>query len=122
MGISHHRLRKQPWFRGWNALLAEIGVQTNQFPTLRTPDEDVAAAVADLIVKLGRWPTEDEFAREKKANRKFPNVELIRRVKKSGRLWDLLRTYRAGDPAYSVVRSEAASRNDENEAADGQRP
>ncbi|WP_197387758.1 GIY-YIG nuclease family protein [Ralstonia pseudosolanacearum] len=112
-GISEGRLRGQLWFPGWNSLLAQIGVQTNEFSRARTSDDEVAAAVAELSKRLGRWPTEDEFVREKKANESFPTLTVIRRAKKSGRLWGILRNYRAEDVTYSVVRSIAESRAEE---------
>lgn len=119
-GISQQRLRQQVWFRGWNPLLTEIGIQTNQFDKARTPDDEVAAAVAELIKRLGRWPTEDEFVREKKSNVAFPATTVIRRAKKAGSLWDILRSYRPEDNGYDVVRSIAASRaDDQGSQSDG---
>ncbi|WP_321858284.1 GIY-YIG nuclease family protein [Burkholderia cenocepacia] len=111
-GINQQSLRKQVWFHGWNPLLEEIGLPTKQFATLRITDETITAAVAELIVRLNRWPTEDELIREKKLNATFPNVAVIRRVKKSGRLWEMLRNYYPEDGTYAIVRSIGASHAD----------
>jgi hypothetical protein len=109
-GIPGQRLRRESWFPGWNALLIELGLATETFVKPRAKDEDVAEAVAVLVTQLGHWPTEDEFVREKKANKAFPDIQVIRRVKKSGQLWSLLKMYRIGDASFEIVRSVAASK------------
>lgn len=116
-GISDHRLKGQVWFRGWNALLEEIGLPTKQFGTARTSDDEVATAIAELIVRLGRWPTEAECIREKKLSPSFPSTKVILRAKRSGRLWTILQSYRPEDAAYDVVRSVGASHADEQNTA-----
>src|SRR5438309_1005857 len=80
MGIPAQRLRREVWFEGWNPLLAEIGLPTSEFSVARTLDDAVIASVAALIQRISRWPTEDDYAREKKRNRDFPAVQVIRRV------------------------------------------
>ncbi|WP_018440951.1 GIY-YIG nuclease family protein [Trinickia symbiotica] len=118
-GISAQRLRRQPWFGGWNALLQEIGVQTSIFSVPRTSDDVIVGAVAELTRRLGRWPTEDEFVREKQTDPMFPTLQVIRRAKKSGRLWELLNDYRADDDTYAVVRAIAAPRAEDQPQTDG---
>lgn len=106
-GIPEQRLRKSLWFTGWNNLLQEIGLSTNQFFVDRTSDEDIAGAVAELVARLKHWPTEDEFVREKKVSPTFPDISLIRRAKKSGKLRSLLEHYRPDDEASAIVRDNA---------------
>lgn len=106
-GIPEQRLRREPWFTRWNNLLQEIGLTTEQFSNEQTPDDEIAAAVAELILLLKRWPTEDEFARNKKANPKFPDVRVIRRAKKSGKLRSLLEHYNSDDDSQDIVRGVA---------------
>jgi len=109
-GIPEQRLRRESWFPGWNALLVEFGLSTGTFLKPRASDESVADAVAPVICRLGRWPTEDEFVRQKRADGTFPDVTVIRRLKKSGKLWSLLKDYRLNDASYEIVRSVAASK------------
>lgn len=113
--IPAQRLRQEPWFAGWNALLSEIGLQTSEFGVARTPDDAVIASVATLIQKIRRWPTEDDYAREKKLNRDFPALQVIRRVKTSGKLLARLVEYSSGDQSYALVRSLAADRRAKEE-------
>lgn len=115
-GIPEQRIRKAEWFLGWNPLLEELGIATGTFYRDRTPDDEVASSVANLIVRLGRWPTEDEFAREKKLNNTFPDLSIVRRAKRSGTLWSILRIYNADDPAYEVVRKLAESQRPDDKA------
>lgn len=111
-GINAQSLHKQVWFRGWNPLLEEIGLPTRQFSVPRTSNDEIASTVAELIVRLGRWPTEDEFGREKKLVPSFPTLEVIRRAKKSGVLWALLRDYRLEDATYEIVRTVGTANAD----------
>jgi hypothetical protein len=60
----------------------KIGIETATFSKPRTPDVMVAEAVAKLIERIGKWPTEDEFAREKKTDPSFPSLKVIRRIKR----------------------------------------
>jgi hypothetical protein len=117
-GIPEQRLRKAEWFPGWNALLKELGIATDVFHRPRTPEDEVASAVANLIVRFGRWPTEDEFVREKKVSNVFPDVRIIRRAKRSGTLWSILQSYNADDPAYEVVRKLAVSQQPDYQVED----
>lgn len=109
MDIPDQRLRQQPWFEGWNALLKEVGLQTSDFGKPRTSDDEVVDSVAEFIKRTGRWPTEDSYAREKKRDPQFPSLKVIRRVKKSGKLLAGLRAYLLDNPDYEVVRSLAVA-------------
>lgn len=113
-GIPDQRLRHQPWYEGWNALLREIGIQTSNFGTPRTSDDEVIASVAGFIKRSGEWPTEDAFARERKRDPGFPSLPVIRRVRRSGKLLAGLKTYSQEESAYEVVRSLAAAQAPED--------
>ena len=110
-GIPGQRLRRQEWFQGWNALLEELGINTSSFLKSRIPDASVAAAVARLIERIGRWPTEDEFVREKKVDPSFPSVSIIRRLKKEGKLLNLLQNYCDGDASLAAVERVVAEQS-----------
>jgi hypothetical protein len=85
-GINDQLLRRQEWWTGWNNLLAEMGIETRQFAVKRTPVQRIVEAVAGLIEKEGRWPTDDELSRERKRDPEFPSRAVIRPVRKSGDL------------------------------------
>jgi hypothetical protein len=102
-GIPGQRLRKQEWFQGWNRLLEESGVSTSSFARPSIPREFIAANVIRIAERLGRWPTEDELAREKKVNASFPSLSLIRTLKKSGALSSIIKEYCRQFPASEVI-------------------
>lgn len=85
-GIKDKWLRSQEWFEGWNNLLSKLGLETRSFGTVRTPPSKIAEAVAILIEREGRWPTEDDFRRERKKNSAFPSLGVISPLRRSGEL------------------------------------
>ena len=89
-GVSERWLRDQPWFKGWNALLEEVGLQTKTFRVEKTPPSRIAEAVAELATRLGKWPTEDELRRERAENSTFPSPTIISPLRRSGELARLI--------------------------------
>ena len=85
-GIKDKWLRRQEWWTGWNNLLSEIGLETKKFDVPRTPESRIAEAVAVVIEREGRWPTEDDLARERKKDRSFPSLGVISPLRRSGAL------------------------------------
>jgi Meiotically up-regulated gene 113 len=85
-GIQGRWLRNQEWFTKWNDLLAELGIATRQFDVPPTPRSRIAEAVAELIQRLGRWPTEDDLQRARKKDRSFPSLKVISPLRRSGEL------------------------------------
>jgi len=85
-GINDQYLRRQDWWTGWNPLLAEIGLGTRQFAVKRTPVQRIVEAVAELIEREGRWPTDDALSRQRKRDPEFPSLGVIRPIRKSGAL------------------------------------
>lgn len=104
-GISQRWLRDQPWFQGWNALLSEAGLETKNFKVERTPPQRIVEAVAELAVRLGKWPTEDELRRERAQNTSFPSPTIISPLRKSGELGRLVRELAAARSEFSQVSS-----------------
>jgi len=88
--IKDKWLRRQEWWTGWNNLLSEIGLETREFSVPRTPDSRIAEAVAMVIERDERWPTEDDLVRERKRDPSFPSLGVIRRLRKSGALAKLI--------------------------------
>ncbi|MBK7350618.1 MAG: GIY-YIG nuclease family protein [Gemmatimonadetes bacterium] len=89
-GIKDKWLRRQEWWTGWNSLLAELGLETRKFSVPRTPEHSIVQAVAALIEREGRWPTEDDLVRARKRDGSFPSLGVIRRLRSSGRLAALI--------------------------------
>lgn len=107
-GTPEQRIRRELWFSGWNDLLREAGLETNEFSTSRVPDEGVIKAFAGLAKKLDRWPTQDDCIREKKRDKAFPGVEVVGRLRRSGKLREALENYASSDEGYKRVRELAA--------------
>jgi hypothetical protein len=89
-GIKDKWLRGQDWFSGWNSLLLELGLKTRSFGVARTPQPHIAKAVAEWIMRHGRWPTEDDLRRERKRNSSFPSLKVISPIRRSGELAALI--------------------------------
>ena len=107
-GFSERSLRDQPWFQGWNALLKEAGLETKSFKVDRTPPATIAEAVAELIARSGKWPTEDELRRERARNATFPSATIISPMRKTGELARLITELGAIHPKFSVAAEIAA--------------
>jgi len=85
-GIKDKWLRGQEWWTGWNSLLSEIGLNTRRVRCPGTPLLRIAEAVAILIEREGRWPTEDDLRRERKRDPSFPNLGVISPIRRNGAL------------------------------------
>ena len=113
-GITHSWLRGQPWYSGWNALHAELGLQTKRFGVARTEATGIADAVAKLIVRTERWPTDDELRRERARDPSFPSLHVIGRIRKSGELARLVAALgevnAALQPASAIARAQLQSK------------
>jgi hypothetical protein len=109
-GIKDKWLRTQPWFDGWNNLLQELGLVTKSFEVPRSQPEAVARAVAALIARDGKWPTEDELARERRRDAEFPSLKVIRPLRKSGALAALIVEAAATDPTLAPAGAIASAK------------
>lgn len=107
-GMSERWLRDQPWFQGWNALLTEAGLATKTFKVDRIPSQEIAKAVAELITRSGRWPTEDQLRRERAQNADFPSAGIISPIRKTGELARLIVELGAVEPTFARAAEVAA--------------
>lgn len=108
-GIKDKWLQTQPWFEGWNSLLQELGLATKSFAVPRTSPDLVVRAVGALIVREGKWPTENELARERRRDDGFPSLKVIRPLRKSGALAKLIVQAGASDPTLSAAAAIASA-------------
>jgi hypothetical protein len=103
VGLSEQWLRGQVWYSGWNNLLTELGLQTRRFgPPERDPTISVSA-IAEFVCRLQRWPTEDEFRRERATNDTIPSVAYIRKLRRSGELANLIKPHAEANPNISAL-------------------
>ena len=108
-GIKDNWLRTQPWFDGWNNLLQELGLATKSFGVARTPPDTVARAVAFVVARDEKWPTEDELSRERRRDTTVPSLKVIRPLRKSGELAHLIIKAAALDPTLSGAATIASA-------------
>lgn len=108
-GIKDKWLRHQEWWTGWNNLLSEIGIEPRKCGVPRTPQSRIAEAVAVFIEREGRWPTEDDLAREGKRDRSFPSLGVIRPLRKSGALAKLI--IALGETSGQFAKASMIARN-----------
>ncbi len=108
-GIKDKWLRTQPWFEGWNNLLQELGLATKSFQVPRSQPEAIARAVGALIAREGKWPTEDELVRERRRDDAFPSLKVIRPLRKSGALAELIVRAAASDATLASAAAIASS-------------
>ena len=109
-GIKDKWLRTQPWVEGWNNLLQELGLTTKSFEVPRAQPEAVARAVGALIAREGKWPTEDELARERRRDAAFPSLKVIRPLRKSGALAALIVQGAASDSSLATAAAIASTK------------
>ena len=107
-GIKENWLRIQPWYSGWNSLLAELGLNTKSFGVVRSSVPNIVMAVANLIVRDSLWPTQDALARERKRDDLFPSLKVIRPLRKTGELARLIVQLGSTDPNFAAAALLAA--------------
>lgn len=96
----------------WNEALAEAGLSTQSFDRSPTDETSLLEAVAALVGRLNKWPTETEFNLERRRNQSFPSLKAIRRLSRSGVLESKLMEFCSKRPALTVVGSIAAKRHE----------
>ena len=115
-GVKDKWLRSQVWFKGWNDLLKELGLKTKEFGVVRTPPSRIAEAVAEIIEREGRWPTEDELRRERRRDDSFPSLKVISPLRRSGELAKLIVTLGATNLKFAkasvIAKQHGASKGD----------
>jgi Meiotically up-regulated gene 113 len=89
-GLKDKWLRSQIWYDGWNNLLKEVGLEVKEFSTPKIAPEVIAKAVASLIDREGRWPTEDVLRRERVRDKTFSSLGVISPLRRSGVLAKLI--------------------------------
>ncbi len=96
-GIPEKQILGKHWAR-WNDALADAGIATASFGTPRSDETSVLEAVAQMIQRIKRWPTESELSLERRRDSSFPSLGVIRRLRKPGSLGRLLIAHCAKRP------------------------
>ncbi len=79
-------------------ILTDAWPATTDYSRHRTGENLVLEAVARLIQRLKKWPTENELSLERQRDRSFPSLNVVRRLRKSGQLPRMLVAYCANRP------------------------
>jgi Meiotically Up-regulated Gene 113 (MUG113) protein len=87
----------------WNEAKREAGLGTVAFVRPRINEESVLPVVAELLAKLGRWPTEAELRLAKRQDNRLPSVKVSRRLERDREFLKDLRAYCETKPHLSAV-------------------
>ncbi len=96
-GISKNEIFGKHW-ASWSEALSDAGLATTGFCRSRTDENVVLEAIACLIERLKKWPTENELVLERQYDPSFPCLNVIRRLRRSGELPRRLRSHCAKRP------------------------
>lgn len=79
-GISESDWAGRYWIR-WSDAVREAGFEPNELQG-PTGDQAILDALIDLIVRLGRFPVENELRMERRRDKQFPSHGAIHRLGK----------------------------------------
>jgi len=98
----------------WNEALAEIGLPTSSFVRPRIEDASILEAIARLIVRMKKWPSETALAGEHRRDGALPSLKTIRRLGGAADIAAKLVEHCSGRPELGVAAEVAASRISNN--------
>jgi hypothetical protein len=108
-GISVKQVLGRYWAT-WNEALAEAGVTTTSFFRPKVQEGPVVEALAHLVERLKKWPTQNELRLERNRNRSFPTLDVLRRVSEGAPLSSRVASYCADNSGLSTAARVAAER------------
>jgi len=94
----------------WNEALAEAGIEIASFGQSRIPEESVLEALALLISRLNKWPSENEMSLAHRRDASFPSLKVFRRLRSAGNLPSKIVKHCENRPGLVAVREIAAKR------------
>lgn len=77
----------------WNDFVTEAGQATARFFRDKTDENTVIEALAQLVERLRKWPTENELRLERRHNGSFPSLKVFRRLSQETSLASRLAVY-----------------------------
>jgi hypothetical protein len=113
-GISESQILGKHWAT-WNEALTDAGIETASFQTPKTPEETVLEAFARLVVRLGKWPTDNVLSLERRRDPSFPSLGVIKRLRKEVDLKAKLLAHCAGRDDLALA-GQVAARQPESES------
>ena len=96
-GIPEKQILGMHWVI-WNEALTDAGIATTSFRRPRTDETSVLEAVAQLVQRRKKWPTDNAFSLERRRDSSFPSLKVIRRLRQSGALASRLQAHCAERP------------------------
>lgn len=108
-GISQKQILGRYWAT-WNEALGEAGVTSIPFFRPKADENSALDAVARLLERLKKWPTQNELRLEKNRDHSFPSLDVLSRVGKNTSLASRLVTYCAEHPHLSTAARIATER------------
>src|SRR5205085_1814587 len=95
----------------------QAGLQTRAFAQPRLEHDSVVPPIANLVSRLGRWPTEAELRLAKRSDPGVPAVKVVRRLEADADFMASLREHCARTPALVHVEGIIADRHRKHRAA-----
>jgi hypothetical protein len=84
-GIPDNQFLGKYWTK-WNEALVEAGIQTGSFERDKTSDVLALEAIAQLISRLNKWPSQAEMSVARHGDPSFPSRTVFRRLQSTGNL------------------------------------
>jgi Meiotically up-regulated gene 113 len=81
-GIPEKQILGTHW-PTWNDAIVDAGLSPQSFLRPRADERAVLEALAQLIQRLGHWPTENELSIERHSSASFPSLHVIRRLNRA---------------------------------------
>jgi hypothetical protein len=117
-GIPEKQILGKHWAT-WNEALTDAGIKAASFARPRTPEGSVLEALAQLVARLQKWPTENELSLARRRDSSFPSLKVIRRLRTAGTLPAKLLAHCADRGDLDVVREIAAQQTSREPVAGG---
>jgi hypothetical protein len=108
-GVNEHEILGNHFAR-WNDALMAAGIPTASFLRPRTDETAVLEAVARLISRLERWPSENDLKLARREDSLFPSFPVIRRLIRNRTLAQKIAGHCADKLEFQQVRKLAAER------------
>jgi hypothetical protein len=84
-GIPEKQILGRHWAT-WNEAVKDAGLETASFMRPRSSEASVLEAITQLVARLQKWPTENEFSLARRSDSSFPSLKVIRRLRAEGTL------------------------------------
>ena len=90
-------------FANWNDAVRAAGLASSTFFRPRSDERSVVQAVVGLVSRLNKWPSENELTLERRRDKTFPSLQVIRRLSRSESLPEKIAAYCPTLPNLAAV-------------------